>query len=174
MAAVIACDPLRDERLDVVVTYGPLPTPCHIARNANGPKGHARVGRAWAHIAVYVARYGPVPHGWMVHHKCERPGCLNPRHLMAVTPKEHGAIHANLDLARTGGRCTHGHGPEHFKINCRGHRFCGACAAAMVEKLKEHSAAKRHTPEGRERARRNQRAHRARKSNKRGVQSWQQ
>jgi len=45
------------------------------------------------HRFVYETFVGPVPDGHHVHHKCETPGCCNPRHLVALTPKEHKAAH---------------------------------------------------------------------------------
>ncbi len=30
-----------------------------------------------------------------IHHECERPGCINPAHLTAMTPSDHSAHHAH-------------------------------------------------------------------------------
>lgn len=56
-------------------------------------------GRMWdgekvrgAHVVYYEREYGPVPEGCDVHHLCGRRLCVNPRHLQAVTRREHMAL----------------------------------------------------------------------------------
>jgi hypothetical protein len=49
-----------------------------------------------AHRYTYEVFVGPVPDGYHVHHECQNPGCVNPMHLQALTPKEHAEAHKRL------------------------------------------------------------------------------
>lgn len=40
---------------------------------------------------------GPIPEGHHVHHTCQNPGCVNPDHLMAVSPEWHMRHHRHLE-----------------------------------------------------------------------------
>jgi hypothetical protein len=46
---------------------------------------------------MYELRIGDVPVGFHVHHKCENSGCVNPRHLVALSPEDHRAVHSTKD-----------------------------------------------------------------------------
>lgn len=41
-----------------------------------------------AHRVVYVHYFGPIPDGLTIDHLCERPACVNPKHLVAVTHRQ--------------------------------------------------------------------------------------
>ena len=43
---------------------------------------------------MYELRVGDVPPDFHVHHKCENSACVNPRHLVALSPEAHRALHA--------------------------------------------------------------------------------
>src|SRR6516164_3120820 len=47
-----------------------------------------------AYRVVYELRVGDVPPDFHVHHKCENSACVNPRHLVALSPEAHRALHA--------------------------------------------------------------------------------
>lgn len=42
-----------------------------------------------AHRASYEKVKGPIPEGYHVHHVCENKSCINPDHLIALTPQDH-------------------------------------------------------------------------------------
>lgn len=54
-----------------------------------------RVGTP-AHRFAYETLVGPLDEGLHLHHKCENPGCVNPKHLEPMTPGDHVAHHARL------------------------------------------------------------------------------
>lgn len=47
-----------------------------------------------AYRVMYELRNGDVPVGFHVHHKCENSACVNPRHLVALSPEDHRAVHS--------------------------------------------------------------------------------
>lgn len=49
-----------------------------------------------AHRFAYETLRGPIPAGHVLHHRCEHPGCVNPAHLVALTPSDHSTEHARL------------------------------------------------------------------------------
>ena len=53
-----------------------------------------------AHRWFYKKLRGPIPAGYHVHHECENKGCVNPRHLSAITPSVHSAHHNAQRRAR--------------------------------------------------------------------------
>lgn len=73
-----------------------------------------------AHVLVYNQTRGPVPAGWVVHHRCENKWCVNPSHLQRMTILEHKLHHQ----VRT--QCKRGHAPEDYVIQ-GSHHACRAC-----------------------------------------------
>jgi hypothetical protein len=61
---------------------------CDLATGRRDRDGYAFHGSTRAHIAAYVARYGPVPPGLEVDHMCRRRSCRSWWHLEAVTRSE--------------------------------------------------------------------------------------
>lgn len=51
-----------------------------------GGEGEVKFYRA--HRYAYELEYGPIPAGKLVLHRCDCPGCQNPRHLRAGTHKQ--------------------------------------------------------------------------------------
>jgi hypothetical protein len=50
-------------------------------------------GKRWrAHRLIFVKIVGEIPDNYEIHHTCERPSCLNPRHMEVLTKTEHGKI----------------------------------------------------------------------------------
>lgn len=77
-----------------------FPTPCWIAQRSGGPWGHACLKAGGVvrgmHVVYYERKFGPVPAGHHVHHRCEHGACINPDHLVALSPAEHKRAHSRL------------------------------------------------------------------------------
>lgn len=104
---------------------------CWIWMGAKMPTGHGNVwikGVPWiAHRLAYTAVRGPIPDGYVVHHRCQVPSCVNPDHLEAITRKQHAAEHglsgaAAVHAAKT--VCSEGHPFVRLSATHRGCREC--------------------------------------------------
>lgn len=93
----------------------------------------AKDGRGYGNISVgagespakayrisYEMRYGPIPDGLLIRHRCDNPACVNPRHLETGTQKDNARdmVQRNrqnpkslLNL-RPGAQGFHGAGPQ--------------------------------------------------------------
>jgi hypothetical protein len=45
-----------------------------------------------AHRWYWEQKYGPIPDGHELHHRCENPACVNPDHLEPMTPVKHRRV----------------------------------------------------------------------------------
>jgi hypothetical protein len=92
--------------------------PCIDAPGSRIRGGYARKMidgiRRPAHIIAYLRAYGPYPEGLDIDHLCRNPGCINPKHLEAVTHREN--ILRGRSPAARHARKTHCH---------KGHPFSG-------------------------------------------------
>lgn len=80
--------------LRLVVTPGPLDTPCWIfagSTNVVTGYGQIRQGRrvVSVHRLLYRVLVGVPPDGHDIHHRCEAPACANPEHLDCKPHVEH-------------------------------------------------------------------------------------
>jgi hypothetical protein len=86
-----------------------------------------------AHRVSYMLAVGEIPKGAQVHHKCERPACINPDHLEALAPKDHARASSGHGVNKT--HCKRGH--EFTPANTylrNGNRCCRACRALYLRK----------------------------------------
>lgn len=84
----------------------------------------------YMHRVFYMLYNGPIPKGHVVHHTCETPGCVNPRHLVAVSKSEHARIH-------NGDHCKRGHEytAENTYVDAKAIRHCRMCYRAKGRRL---------------------------------------
>lgn len=54
--------------------------------------------RRGAHRRFFEHYIGPIPEGYVIHHLCERPQCVNPSHLLALTRGDHTRLHREKPL----------------------------------------------------------------------------
>lgn len=63
---------------------------CWIWQGKLTPAGYPE---RFAHRQSWEEVNGPRPEGWHVHHKCYVTTCINPEHLVAVSPEQHFELH---------------------------------------------------------------------------------
>lgn len=104
------------------------------ARNNDGygTSGPARrvLGTAFVHRAIWVLRYGPVPDGLEIDHRCRNRACLRPAHLELVSHRANmrRAPHIKAQLLRT--HCPRGHAYSNENVYVApndSRRHCRAC-----------------------------------------------
>jgi hypothetical protein len=126
----------------------PIPfSGCWVWNGATGGRwGYGKIRRGNtsynAHRLAYVAAKGPIGEGLQIDHLCRVPGCINPDHLEAVTPRQNvmrgrapakaaisvKRIHAERKLAT---HCKRGHEftAENTGFQAHGKRFCRQCVS---------------------------------------------
>ena len=120
----------------LLITPGPLSTPCHVWTGALDDKGY---GKIWwhgksdrVHRVVYSVRVRAPGGGELLDHLCRNRACCNELHLEPVTNKVNtlrGVSPAALHARKT--HCPSGHAYDaENTIVYVGKRFCRACAAA--------------------------------------------
>lgn len=53
-----------------------------------------------AYRVFFTFFIGTIAVGLQLHHTCENPSCVNPHHLIAVTPGQHARLHAKLSYEK--------------------------------------------------------------------------
>ena len=104
-----------------------------------------------AHRAMYEAVFGPVAEGRTVHHTCRNRACINPEHLVALTPAEHARIHALEDRGQIDAEVC-GTVSRYVGRKCRCRTCKDAWNAYNRKKWAEHRAAGLNPKRPRERA----------------------
>jgi len=118
-------------------------TGCHVWTAMKQPDGYGRFrweGRMqYAHRVAYAAVNGDIPAGMQIDHICNRPSCVNPEHLQAVTKSENERFKVTRDgthhmANRT--HCPRGHelsaGNTCPDYAARGWRKCLTCNRERV------------------------------------------
>ena len=100
--------------------------------------GQVRVGRKMtqAHRVSWGLRFGPIPDGSLVLHRCDVPCCVNPEHLFLGTPQDN-VLDMRRKLRDNGAdkinsakvACPRGHPYDEANthMRSRGSRECRAC-----------------------------------------------
>lgn len=131
---------------------------------ARQPTGH---GNWWdgerfiqPYRVTYLMAHGPIPEGHVIHHRCENPPCINPKHLVAVNRKEHAAEHGLSGVALMYSQaetCSEGHLFDGYDGRQR------TCSVCRRRRSREWAQKKfRDDPEYREKVNRRRRERRAR------------
>lgn len=125
-----------EERFDMKLM--PVPDGCVLW---NAGQSHGGYGKFWganghmhAHRWAWIHQNGPVPEGHQIHHTCGQRLCVNVDHLVALSPKDHMALHRVT-------HCKRGH--EFTEANTRhrsraeGGRACRRCNRERMQKTRQ-------------------------------------
>lgn len=127
----------QERRFWPYVAKGP-PVQCWLWLGYRDRKGYGRfrLGKEGglktciAHRFAYELTNGTIPAKYYIHHLCNNPQCVNPRHLQALPPSTHvltgASPHAN-NARKT--HCKHGHPFDltNTLLTSHGYRQCRTC-----------------------------------------------
>ena len=106
----------------------------------------------YAHRLSYTENKGNIPNGYQIDHTCENKKCVNPDHLIALSPQEHNRIGncvPAVNLRKT--HCPRGHkyNVENTLIY-RGNRICRECSRIRRGCTLPRPETRTHCPSGHE------------------------
>lgn len=78
-----------------------------------------------AHRVAWENVYGEIPQGYVVHHECGNPLCVNVGHLTLMTNSEHVSLHNPRSE-----KCQRGHDMSYAYVKKNGERQCRECQYA--------------------------------------------
>lgn len=130
-----------EKRFEFCVSKEDHPNGCWKWIGVTLPTGYGQIMvdkvKKYAHVYSYELKYGPVPKGLELHHKCETRDCVNPDHLVAVSHRDNlreaSTLWVQKNLQKT--HCPKGHeyteANTYYYVNKYGSkgRFCRTCAS---------------------------------------------
>ena len=87
-------------------------------------------GMRLAHRVAYELFIGEIPAGYIAHHKCETPACVNPDHLVLMVRGDHVRLHMPSERCRRG----------HPLVRKSGRPYCLECSRARTARYRERRA----------------------------------
>lgn len=120
-------------------------TGCWIWAGDSVVGGYGRIGivtnkkgsptKVLAHRLSYYLYYGDIKKGFVVHHKCNNPHCVNPMHLESVTQYENSMVGNSFSSENSRKtECPSGHpySISNTRYNKKGRRECKICLSARA------------------------------------------
>jgi hypothetical protein len=122
-----------------------IPVPesgCWLWEGTITKKGYGRLSvkdsTCAAHRVSYVAFAGPIPDGLFVCHKCDVPGCVNPKHLFLGTHSDNMIDSVRKKRHRSSRKKTCPRGHPYDRASSNGIRECSLCDKAYREEHKDY------------------------------------
>jgi hypothetical protein len=106
---------------------------CYLWRGARMSQGYGMFRYGTAHRWMYQQTVGPVGDDQDVHHKCRTRCCVNPKHLEALSRREHNSWKRS--------HCKRGHAlvGENVQLTKEGWQNCRACSPLRPSRLKKET-----------------------------------
>lgn len=113
---------------------------CHVWQghkdaDGYGGFGFRRASRRAHRVALFLAGQ-TIPEGFVVNHACRNRACVNPQHLICISPSE-SAKRDSTSVGYINSQkiyCPQGHKYDRLYA---GHRYCSVCDAAKSKRLRQ-------------------------------------